>query len=63
MGIDDVYWGSIPDEGLFRDFVDAVENDRPPLVTGEDGLREAAVVLAAYESDACGAPVDVEYPD
>lgn len=61
-GIDDVYWGSIPDEGLFRDFVDAVENDRPPRVTGEDGLREAAVVLAAYESDACGAPVTVEYP-
>ncbi|MFC7007286.1 Gfo/Idh/MocA family protein [Halalkalicoccus salilacus] len=61
-GIDDVYWGSIPDEGLFLDFVDAVENDRPPLVTGEDGLREAAVVLAAYESDERGGPVAVEYP-
>lgn len=61
-GIDDVYWGSIPDEGLLRDFVDAVEDDRPPRVTGEDGLQEAAVVLAAYESDACGEPVAVEYP-
>ena len=61
-GVDDVYWGSIPDEGLFRDFVDAAENDRPPLITGEDGLREAAVVLAAYESDERGGPVAVQYP-
>lgn len=61
-GIDDVYWGEIPDEGLLRDFVEAVEDDRPPRVTGEDGLREAAVVLAAYESDARGGPVAVEYP-
>ncbi|MCU4743298.1 Gfo/Idh/MocA family oxidoreductase [Natronoglomus mannanivorans] len=60
-GIDGVYWGSIPDDGLLEDFVDAVENDRSPLVSAEDGLREAAVVLAAYESDERGEPVAVEY--
>ncbi|WP_312907471.1 Gfo/Idh/MocA family protein [Natronosalvus caseinilyticus] len=62
-GIDGVYWGSIPDDGLLQDFVDAVENDRPPLVTAEDGLRETAVVLAAYESDERGEPVAIEYRD
>ncbi|MCL7417568.1 MAG: Gfo/Idh/MocA family oxidoreductase [Halalkalicoccus sp.] len=60
-GVDGVYWGSIPDDGLLRDFLDAVENDRPPLVSGEDGLRETAVVLAVYESDDRGEPVAVEY--
>ena len=60
-GVDGVYWGSIPDELVVRDFLDAVENDRPPLVSGEDGLRETAVVLAVYESDERGRPVAVEY--
>ncbi|WP_207592793.1 Gfo/Idh/MocA family protein [Halomontanus rarus] len=60
-GIDGVYWGSIPDDGLLEDFVDAVENDRSPLVSAEDGLRETAVVLATYESDERGEPVAVEY--
>ncbi|WP_276256431.1 Gfo/Idh/MocA family protein [Halomontanus rarus] len=60
-GIDGIYWGSIPDDGLLEDFVDAVENDRPPLVSAEDGLRETAVVLAAYESDERNEPVTVEY--
>ncbi|WP_122091321.1 Gfo/Idh/MocA family protein [Halalkalicoccus subterraneus] len=60
-GVDGVYWGSIPDDGLLRDFLDAIEDDRPPLVSGEDGLRETAVVLAVYESDERGEPVAVEY--
>ena len=62
-GIDGVYWGSIPDDGLLADFVDAVETGRAPLIDGEDGLRETAVVVAAYESaERGGEPVAVDYP-
>ncbi len=60
-GIDKVYWGSDPNDGSLRDFVDAIESQRPPLVSGEDGLRELAVVLAAYESHERGQPVRVDY--
>lgn len=60
-GIDGVYWGSIPDDALLADFVAACEEGQEPLVSGADGLREAAVVLAAYESDERGEPVAVEY--
>lgn len=60
-GVDKVYWGGIPDDGLLRDFVESIENDRPPLVSGEDGLRETAVIVAAYESNERGEPVAVEY--
>jgi predicted dehydrogenase len=38
-------------------FIDAVRNDTPPLVTGEDGLRAVEVALGAYESARTGAPV------
>lgn len=60
-GIDRVYWGEIPDDGLLEDFVEAVETDRKPLVSGEDGLREVRVIAAAYESDERGEPVEIEY--
>jgi len=33
-----------------QDFVDMVLNDRPPRVTGEDGLKALAVAVAAEES-------------
>lgn len=62
-GVDKVYWGSIPDDGMLADFVDAIERDRSPLVDGRDGLRETAVVLAVYESDERGGPVAPVYPD
>jgi len=38
-------------------FIDAVRNDTPPLVTGEDGLRAVEVALGAYESARTRAPV------
>ncbi|WP_101296815.1 Gfo/Idh/MocA family protein [Halegenticoccus soli] len=59
-GIRSVYWGSNPDEGLVRDFVDAVAEGRPPLKTGADALDDVAVVEAAYESAERGEPVAVE---
>ena len=43
-------WSAGGDPGLVRSFVDAVRNDTPPAVTGEDGLRAVEVALCAYES-------------
>jgi len=62
-GIESVFWGSNPDAGLVRDFVDAVREGRPPETTGRDGVREVRVVEATYESTERGEPVRVEYPD
>jgi UDP-N-acetyl-2-amino-2-deoxyglucuronate dehydrogenase len=42
---------------LLADFVEAVREDRPPLVTGEEGRRSLALVLAVYESARSGQPV------
>ena len=38
------------DPVLVRSFVDAIRDDTPPPVTGEDGLRALEVTLCAYES-------------
>jgi len=35
-------------------FVDCVQNDKPPLVTGEDGRVVLEVLFAAYESARTG---------
>lgn len=42
------------------DFLDAVRDNRPPEVSGETGLRAAAIVMALLESTAAEAPVRVE---
>jgi predicted dehydrogenase len=39
-------------------FVDCVLNDKPPLVTGEDGRAVMEIILAAYESAATGRRVE-----
>ncbi|WP_266079982.1 Gfo/Idh/MocA family protein [Haladaptatus caseinilyticus] len=49
-GIQSVYWGSNPDDGLVADFVNAVAENRPPLKTGADAVNDVAVIEAAYES-------------
>jgi UDP-N-acetyl-2-amino-2-deoxyglucuronate dehydrogenase len=40
-----------------RDFCDAVEHDRPPLIDGHTGRQTAALVLALYESAGTGRSV------
>lgn len=60
-GIDSCYWGVLPNDGLLDDFVGTVRDGTSPTVTGRDGLREAAVCLAAYESAEAGGPVPVSY--
>ena len=41
----------------YRDFVDAIEHGRPPLVTVAEAGRTLAVVRAIYDSARTGAPV------
>ncbi|MCX7718652.1 MAG: Gfo/Idh/MocA family oxidoreductase [Candidatus Sumerlaeaceae bacterium] len=47
------------DELMLAEFVAAVREDRPPAVTGVDGLRALEVTLAAYESGRIGEPVTI----
>lgn len=42
---------------LYADVIDAIENDRDPYVTAEDGRRALELVLAIYKSAAEGRPV------
>jgi len=41
------------------DFVDAVQNNRPPEVTAEDGLKAKAIAIAIYEAATTGKTVRV----
>lgn len=43
-------------------FVDCVQHDKPPLVTGEDGRAVLEAVFAAYESARTGAKVQLPFP-
>lgn len=42
------------------DFIDAVQNNRPPEVTVEDGLKAKAISIAIYEASATGQAVKVQ---
>jgi predicted dehydrogenase len=46
-------------EALFRDFVEALENNREPLVSGEKGKKALEIILAIYKSQKTGKPVDL----
>ncbi|GMK48625.1 dehydrogenase [Paenibacillus glycanilyticus] len=51
------YWGDDMDRLMIESFVGSLLEGRPVPITGEDGLRSAAVALAAYESAKLGQPV------
>lgn len=40
-------------------FVDAIQNDRAPLITGEEGLKSLNIILAALESSETGKRVKI----
>lgn len=42
-------------------FVDCVQNDKPPMVTGEDGRAVLEVIFAAYESARTGSKVALPF--
>lgn len=39
---------------LYKDFIDAVRNDRKPYIDGTDGKKAVEIILAAYKSSAEG---------
>ncbi|MFL6562704.1 MAG: Gfo/Idh/MocA family oxidoreductase, partial [Bacillus sp. (in: firmicutes)] len=46
--IDSVYGeGHTP---LYKDFIDAINNNTEPLVSGEEGKKAMEIILRAYES-------------
>jgi len=44
---------------LFKDFIDAIEFDRQPLISGESGRKALEIILAIYKSQKIGKPVDI----
>jgi predicted dehydrogenase len=44
---------------LFRDFAEAVINERPPLISGLEGGKAVEIILAIYKSQKTGKPVDL----
>jgi predicted dehydrogenase len=42
-------------------FVDCVLNDKPPLVTGDDGRAVMEIIFAAYESAGTGRRIEWPY--
>jgi predicted dehydrogenase len=47
---------------MLREFRDAIADGREPTMSGSEGLRDLAVVLAAYESARTGETVAVRAP-
>ena len=47
---------------MMREFWDCVQTGRKPVMSGEEGLKDLAVVVAAYESLKTGDRVDVAGP-
>lgn len=44
---------------LFRDFADAIDQGREPLVSGEKGKKALEIILAIYQSQKTGKAVDL----
>ncbi|MCA9132588.1 MAG: Gfo/Idh/MocA family oxidoreductase [Planctomycetales bacterium] len=44
---------------LFRDFLEAIEHDRPPAIDGREGRRSVELILAIYESAKTGQKVQI----
>jgi predicted dehydrogenase len=56
-----VPWGDSANQALIGEFVDSIRVSRPPLISGEDGLRAAEVAWAAYRSAQEKRPVAVQH--
>jgi predicted dehydrogenase len=50
-------WGSDTDRAMLEEFVAAIQEDRPPSISGLDGYRALQVAQAAYASAQSGQPV------
>ena len=52
-------WWRADIDMLVEEFVAAVEQNRQPAITGEDGRAALELTIAAYRSAACGEPVSL----
>lgn len=56
--IDNVYGhGHLP---LYEDFIEAILNNREPLINGVEGSKALRIILAAYQSRKTGLPVKLD---
>ncbi|MCL2184485.1 MAG: Gfo/Idh/MocA family oxidoreductase [Treponema sp.] len=44
---------------LFKDFIDAIEENREPVISGDKGKKAMELILAIYKSQKTGKPVDL----
>lgn len=54
------FWGSDSDQAMVDEFAACIRENRPPLISGEDGVKALEVVLAAYRSAETGEPVALQ---
>ena len=47
-------------EALYKDFIEAIEENREPLVNGVAGLNAVKIILAAYKSQKTGKVIKFE---
>lgn len=45
---------------LYKDMIDAIENNREPLIHGEEGKKGMQIILAAYKSQKTGLPIQYD---
>ncbi len=56
--VDSVYGsGHTP---LIKDFIEAIDSDRQPYITSQDGRNAIEIILSAYESRKTGLPVKIK---
>ena len=48
---------------LYADYIRAVRTGEPPLVSGEEGIKGMKIILAAYQSQKTGLPVQYDAVD
>lgn len=48
---------------LFKDMIDAINNNREPLINGTEGKKAMSIILAAYKSRLTGLPVKFPLED
>ena len=52
-------WGSDSDTKLIKNFVDMIQYNKEPYITGYDGLKAMEMALAAYQSAARKRPIEL----
>lgn len=48
---------------LYKDLIDAIKEDREPLINGIEGKKSLEIVLGAYKSQRLGRKVELQFED